>query len=49
MPQAGKAAGITKQQEQSEDSNQDDHRHENIAGSRHFIPQAGKPAGNSSL
>ncbi|CAI7566805.1 unnamed protein product [Penicillium glandicola] len=47
MPQAGKAAGITKQ-EQREDSNQDD-RHENIAGSSHFIPQSGKPAGNSSL
>lgn len=49
MPQAGKAAGITKQQEQREDSNQDDHHQQKIAGSSHFIPQAGKPAGNSSL
>ncbi|KAK9846822.1 uncharacterized protein MYU51_000721 [Penicillium brevicompactum] len=49
MPQAGKSAGITKQQEQREDSNQDDHRQQKIAGSSHFIPQAGKPAGNSSL
>ena len=49
MPQAGKSAGITKQQAQGKHTNMDEHRHGNIAGSSHFIPQAGKPAGNSSL
>lgn len=53
MPQAGEVAGIVghppHQHDQRVDPDPDKRRREDVAGSSRWIPQAGKPTGNSSL